>query len=111
MRSLSKHSTNRAVSVEYEAETDSYRAKFESTEIDPSMAVVQVMAHVTDTDPLQLDPLYESVDTELINRLCTRSTYGRREGDRSIEFTYLGFEVIVKSYGIIEVEPVSVDEE
>lgn len=110
MRPLSEHSTDRAVAVEYEDDTDTHRGTFDDQEIAPSMAVVEVMAHVVDTDPLQLDPLHETIDPESIDRLCTRASHGRRDGDRSIEFTYHGFDVTVKSYGVIEAEPTTASE-
>lgn len=98
------------VTVEHDSETDTYRAEFDSAEIEPSMAVVEVVVSVSDAGPLQLDPLYEVVDPELIDQFCTRTTRDSQAGDRMISFPYHDYSVTVESRGVIEVEPLPVDE-
>lgn len=107
---MGEHSPNRAITVEYDSGADTYRATFDSAEIRPSIAVVEVLVSVDGVGPLQLEPLYEAVDPELIDQLCTRTARCSQSGDHRIAFTYREYNVTVKSYGVIEVEPLPVDE-
>lgn len=93
------------VAVEFEPETGAYLATFDSAAVAPSTAVVETMAEVLETDPTELDPLFEVVDPQALDRLCARRV-PHREGDRTVAFTYLDHEVTVKSLGTIRVRPV-----
>lgn len=53
--------------------------------------VVRSVADVTGTDPLDLPPLYEAVDADAVERLCTYAD----GGDLSIQFEYAGCIVTV----------------
>lgn len=67
-----------------------------------SEAVVDAVATAAGVDPLQLDPLYESVDPDALDTIFMPEASGRpREGDASVAFSVCGYEVIVKSYGRI----------
>ncbi|WP_161991503.1 HalOD1 output domain-containing protein [Natronorubrum aibiense] len=57
----------------------------------PSMAVVSLVATVTDTDPLELEPLYDAVDPEALDSLCTPTN-----GVSSLSFEYAGYTVVVE---------------
>lgn len=109
MRNLSNDPPAEEGSVRYNPETGTYRSAFDATTIDPSIAVVNVMATVCDTKPVQLAPLYEAIDPEAIDRLFTKPPNGHADGDCIIKFSYLGYRVCVKSYGVIEVRPLPAD--
>lgn len=97
------------VSVEYDSERELYRATFDSSSIGPIIAVTEVMADVCETDPLELEPLYYSIETDALEVLTDKYGPGQREGDSQIHFVYENHEVTVKSYGVIEVQPRSAD--
>lgn len=66
----------------------------------PSLRVVDAIAAVTDTDPLELDPLYSVVDPEALDQLFQSNTglVG------SVEFEYESHTVAVRSDGTVSVD-------
>lgn len=72
----------------------------------PSSAVVKSVAAVTNTDPMDLPPLYESVDTDALDSFV-ESDAGADAGDdtnASLRFTFSGTVVTVSDDGEIAVE-------
>ncbi|SIR65578.1 HalOD1 output domain-containing protein [Natronorubrum thiooxidans] len=72
----------------------------------PSMAVVDLVAAVTDTDPLALAPLYDAIDPDALDSLCTPDACVS-----SLEFEYEGYTVVVEQSGDdveISLEPITV---
>jgi len=65
----------------------------------PVTAVIEAVAEATDSDPLDLPPLYESVDSDALNTLFKGS-----ETSVQVVFQYAGFEVVVQD-GEVVVEP------
>lgn len=61
----------------------------------PVVAVVQAVAAVSDQDPLEMDPLYDAIDTDALNALCATGD-GERSGV-TISFPYNGYQVSVTS--------------
>lgn len=57
----------------------------------PSMAVVELVADVTGTDPLELPPLYNALDPDALDSLC-----GNSSGFSSLEFEYTSRTVTVE---------------
>lgn len=55
-------------------------------------AVIEAVAEVTDSDPLDLPPLYEAVDPDALNSLFNGS-----ETSNQVRFQYAGFEVVVRN--------------
>ena len=66
----------------------------------PSLRVVDALAEATDTDPLELEPLYNVVDPEALDRLF------RADADipASVRFEYEGHTVEVRSDGTVVVD-------
>ncbi|MFD1685311.1 HalOD1 output domain-containing protein [Halobellus litoreus] len=62
-----------------------------------SEQIVEHVASATDTDPLELPPLYESIDPDALNALVAGP------GDVEITFPYAGREVCVESGGAISI--------
>lgn len=54
-----------------------------------SLAVVEEVAKAKDTPPLDLPPLYESIDTDALNMLM------RNSSDCQVTFKYTGYVVSV----------------
>lgn len=59
----------------------------------PSMAVIERCARLEGVDPLDLDPLYHTIDPDALDSICTAS------GFSSLEFTYCGRDVRLTSSG------------
>ena len=97
---MSELPTDDPVSVSYDAESETYLARFDSDVLAPSMAVVEAMASVHDTTPIELAPLVETVDPTAIDRLVK----GDGEADdRALSFRYLDHEVTVRGQGVVEI--------
>lgn len=88
---------------DYHPDEDVYRAIYSHTDESTSTAVVGAVAAVSDTDPLEMEPLQNSVDTDALNVLTTPRVDA--EGDRHVTFTFQGYEVTASSYGSITVRP------
>ncbi|WP_339105770.1 HalOD1 output domain-containing protein [Haloterrigena salinisoli] len=72
---------------------------------DPSMAVIELVAAAKGADPIELDPLYDVIDPEVIDSLSSSS------GFSSLEFEYCGHTVVVDGTGDgteISLEPVTI---
>ncbi|NUB89693.1 hypothetical protein HTZ84_19615 [Haloterrigena sp. SYSU A558-1] len=71
----------------------------------PSMAVIELVADASGIDPIELDPLYNVIDPEVIDTLSSSS------GFSSLEFEYAGHTVVVDGTGNgieISLEPVTI---
>ncbi|SDN20199.1 hypothetical protein SAMN04487949_3649 [Halogranum gelatinilyticum] len=90
-------------SIEYHAEEDLYQAQFSTTDEVASDAVISAVAAASDTDPLDMEPLYATVDTDALDSLVTP----RRAaiGDLHLTFEYQGYEVTASSCGSIKLKP------
>ncbi|AZH25114.1 HalOD1 output domain-containing protein [Haloplanus aerogenes] len=95
------------VSVSYDADAETYLARFDDDAIAPSMAIIEAMASVCDTPPTELDPLVDTVDPMAIDRLVKGADGAE---DRALEFHYLDHVVTVYGHGIVEICPPSHDE-
>ncbi|ADB62644.1 hypothetical protein Htur_3782 (plasmid) [Haloterrigena turkmenica DSM 5511] len=67
------------------------------SETDPTVAVVSTVAAAEECDPLELPPLYETIDTNALNRLVSPTANG---GADRIMFRYCGYEVLVRRSGV-----------
>lgn len=66
-------------------------------------AVVLAIAEATNRDPLDLDPLYDSVDPDVLDRLV-QSPDGERSRS-TVEFAHAGCDVTVRADGRVAVKP------
>jgi hypothetical protein len=102
-RRVSEGTGGSLVDVEYLPEEDTYRGYFDEFELPPSRAVTRVLGEVADRPRDGFEPLSRVVDTAALDQLCTNQR--ARPTDRAVSFTYLGHEVTVKSYGVVDVTP------
>ncbi|ELY84013.1 HalOD1 output domain-containing protein [Natrinema altunense] len=58
-----------------------------------SMAVIDLVARTSDTDPVELEPLYDAIDPDLLDSLPAE------DGFTSLEFAYHGYTVTVTATG------------
>ncbi|THE64953.1 hypothetical protein D8Y22_10085 [Salinadaptatus halalkaliphilus] len=91
-------------SVEFVDDDGVYRAEYDSSQDQPSLAIVAVIAAADQSALSELPPLYSAIDTDALNELfSTTATEGQRKG--RLSFPYEGFEVTVSSEGVIEAKP------
>ena len=73
-------------------------------EVSPSESVIESVATREGVDPMDLDvPLFDAVDPDALDALVRT---GSDEGNRppiQVSFTYLGYNVIVASDGLVHV--------
>lgn len=78
-------------------EADStYRLPYDPSIDDTSLAVVGLVAAITETDPVELDPLHDTIDACALNQVVS----GTRE-DCSVQFDYEGVRIIVEGSGVV----------
>lgn len=87
---------------EYHPETDSYRITYSDGDDPPSVVIPEAIATITDVDLLELDPLHEVVDPNALDDVFGPRRNGIKRGDGTVEFTYHGVRISVRSYGVIE---------
>lgn len=58
-------------------------------------SVVEAISRAEDTDPTDLDPVYEVIDPDALNELFD----GKRGNAGKVEFRYHGYDVTVRSDG------------
>ncbi|WP_218780638.1 HalOD1 output domain-containing protein [Halorarum halophilum] len=87
--------------IEFDLESKSFQATYDSIRDSTSLAVVAVVATALGEDPQALTPLQTIIDTDALDKLTTESATGFRACDR-ISFRYGGFEITVTSEDVIE---------
>ena len=90
--------------VEFHTPSETYRTEFDFVTQTASDAVVSAVASVHGCDPLELPPLFQSVDPDALD-----SVFARREGslpgtDATLTFEYADHAVTVNSYGTVRIE-------
>jgi len=91
--------------LEYSAETDTYRASFDSNSESVCTAVISTVAAVSETKPMELPPLYSVCDPDALAALVTPTVVGPSNGDIHVSFRFAGYKVTVHDYGVIAVQP------
>lgn len=83
------------------SESDVYRFGYDQDETPVNLAVVAALSEVIGVDPIDLEPLHTTVDTDALGILArVRAT---TTGDVHVTFSHEGHDVTVHSYGIIAV--------
>lgn len=70
---------------------------------DPCLAIVEAVAVATSREPLDLEPLYDEVDTDALTTLL-RSPIPDSGANVQVSFRYEGCRVVVSGTGAIEIE-------
>lgn len=83
---------------EFDERADRYRVKYDSVRATPSFAVVAVVSNITGIDPLELDPLYESIEPDALNALFTADISSAIR----LTFQYSGYEITVGNDDVVE---------
>lgn len=89
----------------HESEPVNDRSTLESEwgdDLPPITAIAEAIASATNRNPIHIPPLYESVDTDALERLVTSGTNDPYETIR-ITFPYENHTVLVEDDGTIEI--------
>lgn len=89
--------------VEYDQDSGTVRTLFDQEKIDPSMAVIATLAEMMDSNPVELDPLYTTVEPDALDSLVRvrQST----TGDIHVSFIHEDRTITVSSYGVVAITP------
>lgn len=75
-----------------------------ATDAAPSETLVIAVADIADVHPLELDPLYDTVDPDSVDEFVRSG--GSPDVDGRLEFTFADHRVTVHASGLLEVRPV-----
>lgn len=93
-------------SVELESlsrESETYRARYDQDTTSTSIAVVAAMANILGVDPLELDQLYHTINTDALDKLG--QVQGTPDGAVDISFPFEGYAITVSSDGVVALSP------
>lgn len=107
---MSDEPTDSRDRLEYHHEEDTYRIEYTDETNPPSVVVVEAIGTITEQDTRDLDPLGGVVDPNALDALFQPTVDGDYRSDGEVSFTYHGYEVAVRSYGVIAIRPAD-DEE
>jgi len=77
-----------------------------SSDQSPSTAIVEAIGAITDTDPIELDPLGDWIDVDHLDGLFDSSSHSER-GHVSVSFSYAGYRISVTETTLINRAPTS----
>ena len=84
---------------------DTTRADYDWSSTSPSTAVIDTVATAVDTDPINMQPLYESVDPDALDTLIQSNGAATERGTVTVSFVFAGRQVTVHSTGEVVVRP------
>lgn len=87
--------------VEVDQQTSTVRTQFDLEKTPPSVAVTASLAEVKNADPVELDPLYSTIDPDALDAIV-RIREGT-EGDILARFVHEECAITVSSYGVITI--------
>lgn len=91
--------------IEFNMESKSFHATYDSVRDSTSLAVVAVVSTALGREPLDLIPLQSVIETDALEKLMAESSTGLGNCD-SISFSYEGLAVTVTSEAVIEATPI-----
>lgn len=99
---LSGSVADRASGTDIQLDADAPKAIFEpSTGGSATEAIVSLVAQEEDCAPLELDPLYDAIDPEALDSICTATP----DSSLRLSFDYAGYIVLVDAGGIVQLAP------
>lgn len=67
----------------------------------PSEAIIDALAEAEGVDPMELDPLYETIDGDALDRLFTPRSESEETPSRTFGFTINSWNVFIQSEGSV----------
>jgi len=80
-----------------------YRVTYDQSDVSPSAAVVAAIATVTDADPTEMRPLYDSVDPDALDTVLEASSGQQRPISVTIDVGE--YEIEISNDGIVDIDP------
>lgn len=95
-------------SMTFDPETDTYRLHhYWGSDESVATTVIVGVAAITNTPPPDLEPLFETIDPESLDRLYQPTSGGSSRDDGRVSFEFNDCAVIVNATGEIEITPVA----
>lgn len=99
---------DRLSGVEVEARAISHETETVSVQFDPektpaTLVVIASLADVLDVDPVELTPLYDTIDPDALDSLV-RARSGKYGGSQA-KFAHENHTITVHSYGMVSITP------
>jgi hypothetical protein len=91
-------------SVDYDPDSDTYRAEFIPSAVEPSAAIVAALASVRRCETSDLKPLYNDIDTDSLNTLIGSAT-----DETTVTFEVDEFSITIRASGVVEIVPPEAD--
>lgn len=82
------------------------RAEYDWSGVAPSLAVVETIAIALDREPTTIEPLFESVDLDALDRLVRSDGFPSPDDGPSVRFTHAGHDVTVHAGGTVVTRPI-----
>jgi len=79
------------------------QTEFDWESVTPSTAVIETIAIAANTDPSEVEPLYDSVDSDALDRLLQSTGTRPTNGSTTVSFAVSEYEVSVHSDGTVAV--------
>lgn len=98
------HDDSRVSDVEYDPDADAYYATFDPGGVSATAAVIDSVAAVLHRDALDIDPLYEYVDTDSLDALIDAGG-AKASPYLSASFRFEDVDVTVRADGTVIVDP------
>jgi|AntDeeMinimDraft_5_1070356.scaffolds.fasta_scaffold01630_7 hypothetical protein len=94
---------------EYDPDENRFHVTFDPTDTIPTSAVVAMIATISNTDPVSIPPLHDTIDTDALDTLASEEK-DRNAHELSITFVFYGYEVKATNNGTIQAVPKSPDQ-
>lgn len=85
-----------AEDLSFDEEEGTYRLAYDPSVDDTSLAVIGMVATITQTDAVELESLHSAIDTMALDRFTSGA-----EGSNHVDFQYAGFRITVDTDGRI----------
>lgn len=109
-RSMSNDRREVRDGLKHHPETDTYHVEFDYPTNPPSSVVTEAVADVADVEGDELDPLYDAIDPDALDNLFRPTMHGFYRGDGEVTFPFNGYQIAVRSYGLIEIKKATTEE-
>jgi hypothetical protein len=89
--------------IVFDETTNTFHARFDPKQTNPSEAIIQVLTEITQTNPSEMDPLFRAVDPEALDKILRSRPAGTVTEPLEATFEYQGHLVSVTASGILTV--------
>lgn len=87
-----------------ESRTETHHVHYDpESPVGLSELLVMSVADIADEDPLELEPLYETIDPDTLDDFVESG--GTAELDGHVSFAFEGYDVTVHASGLLEIRP------